>query len=314
MLAVTIESFAYDQKEVLKGIAFQLEKGQHLAVLGESGCGKSTLLHIIYGLLHLDHGKLQWGQKPLLGPRHNLVPGEDFIKLVAQEFNVMPFISVAENVATHLPRLDLKADAARVDELLQVVALQDISHVKVKNLSGGQKQRVALAKALAKRPELLLLDEPFSHIDTFRKNKMRRNLFKYLKDHSISCITATHDAEEALAYADDLLILKSGVPVSYGKSLEVYNQVSTPYEAAFFGEVNTLPAQLFSSDVEDDSWILFPHQLAFSEEKTSLQVVIKHSYFKGSHYLIQGLWNESEVFFNHSCELHAQSQVFLKRR
>ncbi|MCW8982100.1 MAG: ATP-binding cassette domain-containing protein, partial [Altibacter sp.] len=94
MLNVAIESFSYSDREILKDISFQLNKGEHLAVLGESGCGKSTLLHIIYGLLHLEKGVLSWNETPLLGPKHHLIPGEAFIKLVAQEFNIMPFSTV----------------------------------------------------------------------------------------------------------------------------------------------------------------------------------------------------------------------------
>ena len=158
MLKVSINEFSYPntpEVSILKDIVFSLKEGEHLAVLGESGCGKSTLLHLIYGLLHLENGLLFWKEKQLLGPQHNLVPGELSMKLVAQEFNVMPFISVAENIATHLKRNNKEQDAARVDELLEVVALQEYKNTKVKNLSGGQKQRVALAKALANTPEVI---------------------------------------------------------------------------------------------------------------------------------------------------------------
>ena len=172
MLEVTIKSFSYSEKEILKNIYLKLEQGKHLAILGESGCGKSTLLHLIYGLLHLDQGHIYWRNRRLMGPRVNLVPGEAFIKLVSQEFNLMPFISVSENIASHLSRMDSQLDDNRVDELLNVVGLRPFKSALVKNLSGGQKQRVALAKALANKPELLLLDEPFSNIDTNRKNKL----------------------------------------------------------------------------------------------------------------------------------------------
>ena len=107
MLRVAIKKFSYQNNPellILQDIAFSLKQGEHLVVLGESGCGKSTLLHIIYGLLHLENGQLFLREKQLLGPNHNLVAGESAMKLVAQEFNVMPYISVAENIATHLDR------------------------------------------------------------------------------------------------------------------------------------------------------------------------------------------------------------------
>jgi len=309
MLALKITSFAYDEQEVLRNIAFQLDQGEHLAVLGESGCGKSTLLHIIYGLLDLEHGTLHWKDKALLGPKHNLIPGQSFMKLVSQEFNVMPFISVSENIATHLNRLDLEKDTMRVEELLKVVDLVEFAHTKVKNLSGGQKQRVALAKALAKKPELLLLDEPFSNIDTFRKNKLRRNLYHYLKEQNITCITATHDSEEALAFSDRMLLMKEGLPVSFGTPETVYGNISTPYQAGFFGEINEIPAGIFSSE----ALVLLPHQLSISEEKTKLTAKVIQSYFKGSHYLIHARHEEVELYFNHPTQLIKAQNIFLDR-
>ncbi|MDP5043659.1 MAG: ATP-binding cassette domain-containing protein, partial [Leeuwenhoekiella sp.] len=168
MLNVTIKSFAYAEETVLKDLNFKVEKGTHISILGESGCGKSTLLKIIYGLLQLENGQIFWGEQQLMGPDFNLVPGEPFIKYLAQDFDLMPFISVSENIGKHLSRRFMEQRQERIDELLEVVDMTYFADVHVKLLSGGQKQRVALARAIAKEPELLLLDEPFSHIDNFR--------------------------------------------------------------------------------------------------------------------------------------------------
>lgn len=300
MLAVTIDSFSYSEKQVLKKVSFQLNKGEHLSVLGESGCGKSTLLHLIYGTLQLTEGTISWDKKPLLGPSHNLIPGESFIKLVAQEYELMPFTTVAENIAENLSRQNSKKDADRVSELLNVVALSDFKNTKVKFLSGGQKQRVALAKALAKAPELLLLDEPFSSIDTFQKNHLQRTLFLYLKKNNIACITATHDSEEALSFSDKLILLKDGEIDACGTPEEIYKDLSTVYRAGFFGEVNVLPKTAFFSESSSEELILLPHQLTVSDTETKLQVTVKKSYFKGYYYLIQAEWKNKDLFFLHS--------------
>lgn len=311
MLEVTIASFSYGEKELLIELSFQLQKGAHLAVLGESGCGKSTLLHLIYGTLQLTYGTILWNHNQLMGPSHNLIPGEPFIKLVAQEYELMPFTSVAENIATYLPRQDPDKEAHRVAELLDVVALTDFKNTKVKNLSGGQKQRVALAKALAKQPELLLLDEPFSSIDTFQKNQLRRTLYTYLKDQNISCITATHDSEEALAFSDQLILLKDGEIDAQGTPEEVYSNRTDVYKAGFFGDVTVLPNQLFSSENASEKRILLPHQLAVSETKTKLQVKVRNAYFKGNHYLIHAEWRTRPVFFIHSEKIPAGILCYL---
>jgi iron(III) transport system ATP-binding protein len=314
MLQVTIKSFSYSEKEILKNILFNLEKGKHLAILGESGCGKSTLLHLIYGLLNLDQGSIYWGSKNLLGPIANLVPGEPFIKLVSQEFNLMPFISVAENIASHLSRMDQQLDDNRVDELLRVVDLKAFKDAKVKNLSGGQKQRVALAKALANKPELLLLDEPFSNIDAKRKNKLRRDVYEYLRLNNISCITATHDSEEALGFSDEILIIKDGTTLAQGDPTTVFQNISSEYEAGFFGDVTVLPSNLFLTESTSTVEILLPHQLFITEEKSKLSVNVKKSYFRGRDYLIHADWNGRDVFFENSDKIEFGALVNLLKK
>jgi len=302
MLKVTINEFSYPntpEVSVLKDIVFSLKEGEHLAVLGESGCGKSTLLHLIYGLLHLENGLLFWKEKQLLGPQHNLVPGELAMKLVAQEFNVMPFISVAENIATHLKRNNKEQDAARVDELLEVVALQEYKNTKVKNLSGGQKQRVALAKALANTPEVIFLDEPFSNIDTFRKNKLRRNLYGYLKDNNITCVTATHDSDEALGFADTILMLRAGNKEMMGSPQEIISNLKTPYQAGFFGSGSVIDTAIFKGVKKEALRTVLPHELKISKTPTPVFGVVLKQYFKGHYYEVQVQTPEGVLYLNH---------------
>src|SRR5699024_3169394 len=119
MLKVHIESFNYSDQEVLKQLRFAIDTNQHLAVLGESGSGKSTLLHLIYGLLDLPNGEITWERKRLLGASDKLIPGHEFMKLVAQEYDIMPFISVAENIGSFLSKQDVESDEKRIDELLE---------------------------------------------------------------------------------------------------------------------------------------------------------------------------------------------------
>ena len=312
MLKVSIHSFSYSDKTILRDIQFTLNKGEHISILGESGCGKSTLLHLVYGLLNLEYGSIFYGKKKLLGPLHSLIPGEPFMKLVSQESNLMPFTTVAENLNSHLTGLDEKKDAERIKELLEVVEMEQFQNALVKNLSGGQKQRVALAKALAREPEILLLDEPFSNIDSFRKNRLRRKLFTYLKKANISCLTATHDSEEALSFSHKILMMKNGEIEMFGTPSEVYTRVSDEYQASFFGEVNSLPKNIIIPGESVEEIILFPHQLQYTEDSTNINVEIKECFYKGNHHLIRGDWNGREIFFNHSEKLETGSYVFLQ--
>jgi ABC-type nitrate/sulfonate/bicarbonate transport system ATPase subunit len=175
MLQVNNISFRYSKnKSVLENFNFTLQKGEHLCIMGESGCGKSTLLKAIYGLLNLKKGKIFWEETQVLGPKSNLVPGFAKFKYVAQDFDLMPYISVSENIKKFLSRFYPEESEKRTQELLEVIEMTAFQSEKVKNLSGGQKQRVAIARALANEPELILLDEPFGQIDNFKKNTLRR--------------------------------------------------------------------------------------------------------------------------------------------
>ena len=162
MLTVNNISFTYIENPVIENMSFEIAKGQNIAIIGESGCGKSTLLKLLYGLYNLDNGEIFYDDNPILGPKYNLIPGEDYIKYLAQDFDLMPYITVEENVGKFLSNIYKNEKKARVQELLAMVEMTEFAKVKEKYVSGGQQQRVALARVLALKPEILLLDEPFS--------------------------------------------------------------------------------------------------------------------------------------------------------
>jgi ABC-type Fe3+/spermidine/putrescine transport system ATPase subunit len=158
----------------------------------------------------------------------------------------------------------------------------------------------------------LLLDEPFSHIDNFRKNALRRNLFAYLKEKNITCLVATHDSTDALSFADETVVLRYGKVADKGASYNLYNNPLNKYIASLFGEVNELKLSQFTFvEGEDETILLYPNQLQVSDEGI-LKVVVKQSYFKGSHYLIKSTFENQVVFFDHNSDLKTDTQVFLK--
>ena len=311
MLKVENISFGYTSKEVLKNIRFQANKGEYVAIVGESGCGKSTLLEIIYGLLHIDKGSVYWNNKKLLGPNFRLIPGEDFMKYLPQDFDLMPYTTVEDNIGKNLSYLD-KNRSQRIAELLEVVDMVDFLKTKVKNLSGGQKQRVAIAKVLAKEPEVLLLDEPFSHIDNFRKNKLRRSLFKYLKSKNILCLVATHDTTDALSFANKIIVLKDAKIEVIGTPEEVYNNPNSSYVASFFNEINEIPlATIDKNSTSKALQLVYPNQLKLVQ-KSHLKGTVLHSYFKGSFYLIEVNLKGTIIFFEYPEQLQTGEVIFLK--
>ncbi|MFD1314773.1 ABC transporter ATP-binding protein [Namhaeicola litoreus] len=291
MLQVKELTYAYQAKKpVLRNVNFNLGKGEHLCVMGESGCGKSTLLKAVYGLLDLDKGTVFWGDQQVLGPAYHLIPGMDFFKYVAQDFELMPFTSVADNIAKFLPRYHPEKTKKRTKELLEVIEMTSFADVKVKNLSGGQQQRVAIARALAKEPELLLLDEPFGQIDNLKKNSLRRILFSFLKEKNISCIVATHDSDDALSFADKMIVLKDGKIVAEGTPQSLYNKPKSNYVGTFFDDINEIK-------INGKKVLLFPHQIKIVGN-SALKATVLKNYFKGFYWLIEMDFQNQKIFVN----------------
>lgn len=304
MLSLQNITFSYNEIPTLHSISFSLSKGKNLALIGESGCGKSTLLKLIYGLYDLDEGQIFWNDIEVLGPKYHLIPGMSFMKYLAQDFDLMPYITVAENVGKYLSNFYPEEKKARISELLEIVEMTEYANVKAKFLSGGQMQRVALARVLALEPEVLLLDEPFSHIDNFRKNSLRRNLFGYLKSKGVTCIVATHDSTDVLSFADEVAIIQEGRIIESGIPKFIYDNPRDKYVASLFGDVNEI-------EINGELRFVYPHKLKVVMN-SDLKVEIVNSYFRGSHYLIEAKYGNRILFFENDELLENGEVVGLK--
>jgi len=181
--------------------------------------------------------------------------------------------------------------------------MSEFANEKVKTLSGGQQQRVAIARALAKEPELILLDEPFGQIDNFKKNSLRRKLFSYLKEKHISCIVATHDGDDALSFADNMMVLKNKQVVANDSPRNLYENPPEQYVAALFDDVNEIY-------LEGEKRLLYPPQIKISEKSTHKATVIR-SYFKGFYWLIEARFNSQIIFFQNFEKIASKEEVSL---
>ncbi len=305
MLQVKNITYAYHpQSSVLNQISFKLKKGEHLCVMGESGCGKSTLLKAIYGLLDLNQGSIMWDDIPILGPAYNLVPGVKFFKYVAQDLDLMPVTSVYDNISKYLSRIHQEETHQRTYELLEVIEMSEYAETIVKTLSGGQQQRVAIARALAKEPELLILDEPFSQIDNFKKNSLRRTLFSYLKKKNIACIIATHDSNDALSFADQMLVIKDHKIIAKDSPKILYKTPRNKYVATLFDDINDIT-------IDGENHLIYPHQIEISPH-SKLKAVVLDSYFKGSFWLIVARYHHQKIYLNHYKSIENNSTIGLK--
>jgi ABC-type Fe3+/spermidine/putrescine transport system ATPase subunit len=309
MLQVKNITFSYQKQVTIEAIDFRINKGNFLAIIGESGCGKSTLLKLIYGLYDLDKGEILWNKTPILGPKFNLIPGMDFTKYLAQDFDLMPYITVAENVGAFLSNINLENKRLRIDELLEVVEMTEFAQTKVKLLSGGQMQRVAIARVLALEPEVLLLDEPFSHIDNFRKNSLRRHLFSYLKSKNITTIIASHDTTDILSFADEIIVLQNGKLIEKATPKSIFSNPKNHYIASLFDDVNQISSHFFI-EKEDKILLIYPNQLQIVEN-SKLEVIVKQCYFKGNFYLIEAVIEKQKIFFENKFDLEIGKTVFL---
>lgn len=280
--------FSYTPDEKLfNNLNLLIEKGKIIALAGESGCGKSTLLSIIYGLMNWEEGELIFNGKKLLGPQGNLVPGESEMKFVAQNYDLMLYSTVYDNVGKFLSNIDLKKKRRKVMELLKVVGMEEYADIKPQFLSGGQQQRVAIARALSVMPKLLLLDEPFSNLDFSRKIELRERLFQYVKTNDISLIISTHEIQEIMPWLDQIIILQEGRLIQNDSPEETYNFPYNEYVARLFGEVNVLSdEEKIQLNLSKNLW--YPTQIKVSESGHSAKVL--ESRFSGNHY-----WNKIEI-------------------
>lgn len=277
---------------LFEDFSLSISSGKTVALVGESGCGKSTLLSLIYGLFDWSSGDILFEGRKLMGPKGNLVPGEAEMKLVAQNYDLMPYATVGEIVGKFLSNVRLAKKKEKVLELLEIVGMEDYVNVLPKKLSGGQQQRVAISRALSVTPKLLLLDEPFSNLDYSRKIKIREKLFNYVKRENVTLLISTHEIQEVMPWLDELVILQDGKLVQKGSPQEIYNDPNSDYVAGLFGEVNS-----FSKE-EMERWNLsksyyFPNQIELAS--TGIEAHILESRFSGSHYWNKLLVNEKTI-------------------
>jgi len=312
MLQVDHVSFAYHDNElVLEDINLKVRDGEQICVIGESGCGKSTLLKIIYGLLETETGEVYWNDEPVLGPAYNLVPGEEYMKYLSQDFDLMPFTTVYENVSQHLSLFKPKLLKKRTEELLEMIEMTDFAKTKVKFLSGGQQQRVALARVLAQEPKILMLDEPFSHIDNFRKNSLRRNLYEYLRRKKITVITATHDYNDMLPFADRVVVMRNKKIIAEDSPQNLYKNPKDIYIASLFGEANNIPIDIIKTYAATKRRIIVYANEFRVSANSGVETTVKSSYYMGGYYLIEGDYEGRTIFFHHNIALEKYETVFL---
>ncbi|MFE0642959.1 ABC transporter ATP-binding protein [Streptomyces sp. NPDC058877] len=226
---------------ILDGLDLSVPGGALAAVLGPSGCGKTTLLRVIAGFLEADSGTVAVAGRTLGGPGVHLPPERRRIGIVPQEGALFPHLSVARNIAFGLRGLDRAAKRSRVGEMLDLVGLPGYGERMPHELSGGQQQRVALARALAPRPHLVLLDEPFSALDSGLRGVVRAEVRAVLRESGATGLLVTHDQQEALSTADLVAVLRDGRVAQCASPQHLYHRPVDPWLASFVGDAVLVP-------------------------------------------------------------------------
>jgi iron(III) transport system ATP-binding protein len=238
---------AYGAQEVVRQLSFSLPKGAVGCLLGPSGCGKTTVLRCIAGFESVREGTIRIGGRIVSGPGVMVPPEQRRIGMVFQDYALFPHLPVAQNIAfgLHAAPRDVRSD--RVRELAELVGLAAALEKYPHEISGGQQQRVALARALAPRPELLLLDEPFSNLDVDLRERLSLELREIIKASGATAILVTHNQHEAFAMADEIGVLHQGRIQQWDSAYNLYHRPANRFVADFVGQGVFLPARALDS-------------------------------------------------------------------
>lgn len=245
-LTISNVSSDYQGHVILNQLSLTLQQGEIVALLGPSGCGKTTLLKAIAGLQGISQGCISINGQALSGDGIFVASEQRGVGMIFQDYALFPHLTVGENILFGVKGLDRSARQTRLNEMLELVKLVGLSERYPHELSGGQQQRVSIARALAYKPELMLLDEPFSNIDAQVRHEMMLEIRSILKQRNVSAVFVTHSKDEAFVFADKLALFEQGKIVQHGNAETLYAKPSSRYVADFLGTTNYIAVTIKS--------------------------------------------------------------------
>ena len=243
-------SLSFGPIPAVRDVSFDLAPGEIICLLGPSGCGKTTLLRIAAGIERPEAGRVLIDNLEMTGPRHFVPPEKRNIGLMFQDFALFPHMSIINNVAFGLRGLR-RADALKeARQALKRVGLEDYGQDYPHRLSGGEQQRVALARAMVPRPQVMLMDEPFSGLDQRLRDSVRAETLALLKETRATAMLVTHDPVEALGLADRILLMRRGRLIQTGTPSEIYHRPADAEAARFFCDMNEMTGRVRAGRAE----------------------------------------------------------------
>lgn len=265
-------SHSYADMPSVKDVSFTIQSGEVVSLLGPSGCGKSTMLRLAAGLEKPQKGEIIQNDTVISSPDYALDASLRGVGLVFQNYALFPHLTVLENVCYGL-KGKKKDNVALAEEVMADFDILPFAQNYPSELSGGQQQRVALARAVCPAPDLVLLDEPFSGLDTRLRERIRDRLLHVLREKNIAALMVTHDAEEAMFMSDKIVVLERGNIAQIGSPLDVYRAPKSSFVATFFGEANQFSAKVEKGVVNT---VLGEIQADGFEDGQTVEVVIRN--------------------------------------
>jgi len=260
---------------VLKNISFKIKKGQIMGLVGKSGAGKSSLLNVLAGHLTPNNGAVFLNGHKLQNPIELLVPGYETIKIVSQDYNLDPHHTVEENIREALISLGEIEKNKRLKKLMKLLKLTDISNIKAIHASGGEQQRLSIARAIALKPDILLLDEPFSNLDSQLRAKLFNHILKLRNEENMSIIIVSHDGQDVLGLSDFIYFLNNGKLSARKTPFNSYYNLKHLGNSKLFGIVNQISLNGENLRFRPDEY----------EKANGINIRYENSIFLGTHYL-----------------------------
>ncbi len=294
MVGVSVKNFsiAFGNTQILEEISFDVQAGEIFTILGPSGCGKSTILRSIASLQDNFQGEILLNETCSLTQSNKC---HKDIGYIFQDYALFPHLNVQENIEFALDKLPKLERQRRLDKLLVQFDLQEHRHKQIHELSGGQQQRVSIARVIAYEPKVLLLDEPFSNLDSLLRNKTKNWLKQIIKELGLSAILVTHDQKEALSMSDKIAIINNKTIKQIGTPQELFDKPNSLYVAKFLGEINLLPhkvAEHFDIEIKEKQHLILRTNKTFvKSEKNDFSLTVKDISYCGE-------YNELELSFN----------------
>ena len=288
---------------IIKDLSFSVKKGQLISFLGESGSGKTTFLKCIAGLEKINSGSISLNSKYLNNTDVFVKPQSRKIGFVFQDYPLFPHLNLEANITFNLE----KKYHSKLEYILKLTGLKFLVDRYPHELSGGEQQRACIARALIREPELLLLDEPFSNLDSAIKESMKEEIYRIVKETNTTTILVTHDINDAMNISDKILIFKAGILQQYDNPVKMYCEPANCYCAEILGDMN----KLF---IDKETYYVRPENIRLVNKKSNYKVFVEKCFFQGKEYRIKGsLDNETWHFFSKN-PLTEQQDVYVDFR